>query len=185
MSVARVFVSWAVVVLFLAYGLASCGVPVAVFWSPGALTLVLGTTLALVFLAHPWQHIWTALKTALGLTGEVEPARAGSAAKLFADASRTAIALGVLGSLMGLIALLFHLDDPQAIGPAMALALITSLYGVGLSELVFRPLAAAAARRAPGGHVASAGSPDAERFVPLVLVFLPMTAFFAMLINLG
>ncbi len=50
-------------------------------------------------------------------------------------------AFGMLGTVIGLIQMLAQLDDPEAIGPGMALALITTFYGVVLANLVFLPMA--------------------------------------------
>ena len=51
-------------------------------------------------------------------------------------------ALGMIGTLIGLVQMLQNMSDPTAIGPAMAVALLTMLYGVIGSELIFRPAAA-------------------------------------------
>lgn len=50
-------------------------------------------------------------------------------------------AFGMIGTLIGLIAMLQHLDDPSAIGPGMAVALITTFYGALFANLIFLPLA--------------------------------------------
>ena len=49
-------------------------------------------------------------------------------------------AWGMIGTLVGLILMLAKLDDPDALGPGMAVALITTLYGSLLANLVFTPL---------------------------------------------
>ena len=54
---------------------------------------------------------------------------------------RYAPAFGMIGTLMGLIIMLGNMDDPEAIGPGMAVALITTLYGAIASNLVFLPIA--------------------------------------------
>ncbi|MEG2770023.1 MAG: MotA/TolQ/ExbB proton channel family protein, partial [Oscillospiraceae bacterium] len=51
-------------------------------------------------------------------------------------------AMGMLGTLIGLINLLKQMDDPSALGPAMAVALITTFYGSLLANLVFSPISA-------------------------------------------
>lgn len=61
-------------------------------------------------------------------------------------AGEVAPAMGLIGTLIGLVQMLGALDDPGAIGPAMAVALLTTLYGAVLSHLVFIPLAAKAER---------------------------------------
>jgi chemotaxis protein MotA len=50
-------------------------------------------------------------------------------------------AMGLIGTLIGLIQMLGNLDDPSSIGPAMAVALLTTFYGAALSYMVFTPLA--------------------------------------------
>ncbi|MBY4679007.1 motility protein A [Marinobacterium arenosum] len=50
-------------------------------------------------------------------------------------------AFGMLGTLIGLIQMLSQLDNPNAIGPAMAVALLTTFYGSMLSTMVFVPIA--------------------------------------------
>ena len=49
--------------------------------------------------------------------------------------------LGMIGTVIGLVQMLKTLDDPSSIGPAMAVALITTFYGALLANLVFIPLA--------------------------------------------
>lgn len=50
-------------------------------------------------------------------------------------------AFGMIGTLMGLIAMLKTLDDPSNIGAGMAVALITTFYGSVLANLLFLPIA--------------------------------------------
>ena len=54
---------------------------------------------------------------------------------------RYAPAFGMIGTLMGLIIMLGNMSDPDAIGPGMAVALITTLYGALVSNLFFLPFA--------------------------------------------
>lgn len=49
---------------------------------------------------------------------------------------------GMIGTLIGLILMLNRLSDPASLGPSMAVALITTLYGTVLANLVFLPMAA-------------------------------------------
>ncbi|MDP6332608.1 MAG: MotA/TolQ/ExbB proton channel family protein [SAR324 cluster bacterium] len=48
-------------------------------------------------------------------------------------------AWGMLGTLVGLVLLLQNLDDPSMIGPAMAVALITTFYGSLFANVIFAP----------------------------------------------
>jgi chemotaxis protein MotA len=49
--------------------------------------------------------------------------------------------MGLIGTLVGLVQMLGNLQDPSAIGPAMAVALLTTFYGAVLANMVFMPLA--------------------------------------------
>jgi len=56
-------------------------------------------------------------------------------------AGEVAPAMGLIGTLVGLVQMLGSLDDPSTIGPAMAVALLTTFYGAVLANMVFNPLA--------------------------------------------
>ncbi len=53
----------------------------------------------------------------------------------------TAPAMGMIGTLIGLVQMLQNMSDPSAIGPAMAVALLTTLYGAILAFVLFQPIA--------------------------------------------
>lgn len=53
----------------------------------------------------------------------------------------TSPALGMAGTIIGLIGMFAAMDDPAKIGPAMALALLTTLYGVVIANFVAVPVA--------------------------------------------
>jgi chemotaxis protein MotA len=50
-------------------------------------------------------------------------------------------AMGMIGTVIGLVQMLQTMSDPSTIGPAMAVALLTTLYGAILANLVFNPMA--------------------------------------------
>jgi len=50
-------------------------------------------------------------------------------------------AMGLIGTLIGLVQMLQSMDDPAKIGPAMAVALLTTFYGAILANFIFLPLA--------------------------------------------
>jgi len=65
---------------------------------------------------HDWgQKVWTAI-------ADVGPA------------------MGMIGTLVGLVGMLAGMDDPQTIGPAMAVALLTTLYGAMLANMFAIPI---------------------------------------------
>ena len=49
-------------------------------------------------------------------------------------------ARGMIGTLVGLVLMLGNMADPKAIGPAMAVALLTTLYGAFIANIVFAPM---------------------------------------------
>lgn len=49
--------------------------------------------------------------------------------------------LGILGAVLGLIQAMEHLTSPAAVGPGIAIAFVSTVYGVGAANLVFLPLA--------------------------------------------
>lgn len=57
------------------------------------------------------------------------------------QAAEVAPALGLLGTLVGLVRMLSVLETPEQIGPGMAVALLTTFYGAILGHLLFAPLA--------------------------------------------
>ncbi len=63
-------------------------------------------------------------------------------ASVLRKAAEIAPAMGLIGTLIGLVQMLGNLDDPSTIGPAMAVALMTTFYGAVLANMLFAPLAA-------------------------------------------
>jgi len=67
-------------------------------------------------------------------------------ASVLKKAAEFAPAMGLIGTLIGLVQMLGNLDDPGSIGPAMAVALLTTFYGAVLANMVFSPMAAKLSR---------------------------------------
>jgi chemotaxis protein MotA len=63
------------------------------------------------------------------------------AIKVWEAAGGYAPTIGVLGAVMGLIRVMGHLGEPELLGSGIAIAFVSTLYGVGLSNLVFLPIA--------------------------------------------
>ena len=62
-------------------------------------------------------------------------------ASVFKTMADVAPAMGMIGTLVGLVAMLSNMDDPKSIGPAMAVALLTTLYGAIMANMVGIPIA--------------------------------------------
>ncbi|MFT4703093.1 MAG: chemotaxis protein MotA [Bradymonadia bacterium] len=67
--------------------------------------------------------------------------RHSQGAEVFSALGAISPALGLIGTLIGLVAMLQNMDDPSAIGPAMAVAMLTTFYGALLANIVFNPMA--------------------------------------------
>ncbi|HIQ36994.1 MAG TPA: motility protein A [Desulfocapsa sulfexigens] len=60
---------------------------------------------------------------------------------IFVSLASYAPAMGMVGTLIGLVQMLMNMSDPDSIGPAMAVALLTTLYGAVLANVFFAPMA--------------------------------------------
>ncbi len=60
---------------------------------------------------------------------------------IFRAIGDVAPAMGMIGTLIGLVQMLTNMDDPKAIGPAMAVALLTTLYGAVIANAFAIPIA--------------------------------------------
>ncbi len=65
---------------------------------------------------------------------------------LLRRSAEVAPAMGLIGTLVGLVQMLGNLSDPSTIGPAMAVALLTTFYGAILAHMVLIPLSSKAER---------------------------------------
>ncbi len=63
----------------------------------------------------------------------------GSACSMFENMSKMCPGIGMIGTLIGLIAMLSNMSDPDKLGSGMALAMITTLYGLSLGTLFYGP----------------------------------------------
>ena len=66
--------------------------------------------------------------------------------RMFKNMAMVAPAMGMIGTLVGLVQMLANMSDPAAIGPAMAVALLTTLYGAIIANAFAQPMADKLAR---------------------------------------
>jgi chemotaxis protein MotA len=97
----------------------------------------LSQAIMLVVDGFPAEEIQPILDTDIQATRERHVRSAG----VLRRAGEVAPAMGLIGTLVGLVQMLGNLDDPASIGPAMAVALLTTFYGAILANMVFHPLA--------------------------------------------
>jgi chemotaxis protein MotA len=68
-------------------------------------------------------------------------ARHKAGVKTFESAAGFAPTMGIIGTVMGLIAVLQKLDQPETLGPSISGAFIATLYGVGAANVILLPVA--------------------------------------------
>jgi chemotaxis protein MotA len=83
-----------------------------------------------------------AIETILTLEIEAIENRHKQGADILSTMGMFSPAMGMVGTLIGLVQMLQNMSDPSAIGPAMAVALLTTFYGAILANMLFNPLAA-------------------------------------------
>lgn len=86
-------------------------------------------------------HDIEVVRDTLGKDISMTTARHEFGVTIFKNMADVAPAMGMIGTLIGLVAMLSNMDDPKAIGPAMAVALLTTLYGAFLANVVCIPIA--------------------------------------------
>jgi chemotaxis protein MotA len=72
---------------------------------------------------------------------DLELERLEDAHKLFKFMGDAAPGMGMVGTIIGLVSMFSHMDDPKKIGPGMAIALLTTLYGAVIANVVALPIA--------------------------------------------
>jgi chemotaxis protein MotA len=77
----------------------------------------------------------------LGTEVDFVRSRHQQGAEIFATMGTFSPALGMIGTLIGLVQMLQTMDDPSRIGPAMAVALLTTFYGSIIANIVCLPIA--------------------------------------------
>jgi len=86
---------------------------------------------------HDGDVVRDALEKDIGLTEQ----RHKLGSSIFSAIGDVAPAMGMIGTLIGLVGMLSNMDDPKSIGPAMAVALLTTLYGAMIANMVAIPIA--------------------------------------------
>ncbi len=66
-------------------------------------------------------------------------ARHQSGNDMIGNAQDLAPAMGMIGTLVGLVIMLGNMSDPKALGPAMAVAILTTLYGAIIANVICMP----------------------------------------------
>ncbi len=105
--------------------------------------------LGLLIDGHPADIVRSMLAKDLNLTLQ----RHNDGHDIFKAIGDVGPAMGMIGTLIGLVQMLANMDDPKQIGPAMAVALLTTLYGAILANMFALPIADKLAVRSREEHV--------------------------------
>ena len=89
-----------------------------------------------------------AIRTSLERERDLDYERIHHGHLIFKAFGEAAPGMGMVGTLIGLVSMFGHMDDPKKIGPGMAIALLTTLYGAVLANVVMLPIADKLANRA-------------------------------------
>lgn len=81
------------------------------------------------------------LRSMLNTEIEYIQQRHDKGADIFISIGMYAPAMGMVGTLIGLVQMLQTMDDPASIGPAMAVALLTTFYGAVIANIICNPMA--------------------------------------------
>ncbi|MBU2965752.1 flagellar motor protein PomA [Amphritea sp. 2_MG-2023] len=86
---------------------------------------------------HDPDIVKTLLNKEMKLTND----RHQTGISVFSSMGDVAPSMGMIGTLVGLVQMLSNMSDPKSIGPAMAVALLTTLYGAMVATMVALPIA--------------------------------------------
>jgi chemotaxis protein MotA len=125
----------------------------------------------------------TELRAQLTRERELEIQRLVDGERIFRAIGEAAPAFGMIGTVVGLVQMLSMMEDPSTIGPAMAVALLTTLYGALIAYVIALPIADKLASKLETqetnlsliidglAQVAERRSPDA--ITDMLIVYLP------------
>ncbi len=160
------------------------------FLDPAGLAIVLGAVLGGLWISFDPRLVAEAFAKSLQSEKVTDPKKVALYAAVLGRAHQLAWGAGLVGTLIGMVLMLANMDDPDAIGPGMAVALLTLLYGAFLAEFIIGPLksgmieqsiAAATAsdvvkdddgKRTPGYAIAGTSACIAAFFIILVSIRL-------------
>lgn len=105
-----------------------------------SLLLVTGCTASATIWSFEFRDIQNSIKNSFS-NQVLSESEALIGFTVFQKMAEYALGSGMIGTLIGIIKMLQNMSDPTAIGPAMAVALLTLLYGIILGEIVFKSMA--------------------------------------------
>ncbi len=90
------------------------------------------------YIADGYEHEF--IRESMERERDLQLSRLSEGRRVFKALGDSAPAFGMIGTLVGLVQMLANMDDPAAIGPSMAVALLTTLYGALIANIICLPL---------------------------------------------
>jgi hypothetical protein len=157
------------ILVFMLWGAAALGGKLGIYIDIPSIIMVAGVLIGGVLLCFPIQQIIDAFQAA------IEAERAAPVSNwqreqriaVFARLYQLAWGGGLVGSLIGIIAMLSDLSDPASIGAGMAVALLTAAYGALLAEFIFNPMQQMVMNQCPTGDDPDVGGQSKDRPSPV------------------
>ena len=126
-----------IIILVLAI---SMGLSIRAFFDLRALLIVIGTLTGGIIFSYGLNLPLEALKCIFKNKEQKSDLEFEQFINFYNLASQLSIAGGVIGSFIGIIRMLHSMSDPSSIGPGYASCILSALYGIILSELIFQPM---------------------------------------------
>ena len=126
----------------------STGVRLDLYIDVGSVIITVIVTLAALVMSYG-SAAFSAIGTVFTCSAGEKDVRLAIA--VFTRGKSYALASGALGTLIGLVIMLKNLDDVSAVGPGLALSLLTLVYGIVLAYLVLGPVVGSLKRRTEEG----------------------------------
>ncbi len=110
------------------------------FLDPAGLAIVFGAVVGGLLLSFDPRLVADAFGKSLQSENVTDPKKVTLYVAVLSRAHQLAWGAGLVGTLIGMVLMLANFADPDAIGPGMAVALLTLLYGAFLAEFIIGPL---------------------------------------------
>lgn len=125
------------------------------FLDPAAMAIVFGAVLGGLWISFDPRLLAEAFGKSLQSEKITDPKKVTLYVAVLSRAHQLAWGAGLVGTLIGMVLMLANMDDPDAIGPGMAVALLALLYGAFLAEFIIGPLKSGMIEQSIAAAVAS------------------------------
>ena len=146
-----------------------------------SILIVVGVVISGTIWSFPIEKTEEAFWDACSI-GQVDEERAKQGYLIFQSMAGYSVGGGILGTIIGLVKMLANLDDPTAIGPAMAVALLTIFYGVLLGEVVFKSMANSCLSKSSSGLTREEHRGFVTLYAALFSIFVLISCFMTMML---